>query len=361
MNSFSSRGVNLGRLLNNIQKSPHEILGPSVKISCFHTSTNLSGRYPQNKLKKPEDKSQIVLGKRKWNVVHPKEGVSDKTNPILVKWERPVTMETCNPEISGDVGGLAHFGDVDMTQPPVGMQKSKAFENAPEEVKKVLSLEFARRKQWIQTLSHQVIQSVQRHPRDFSSPEVKIASLTIKIRNLQHELIELYPYKNQPMKAYLTRQVTSRRKALEQLRKHDYKKYEWLLEKLNLLYKPMPWDAPKGVLLDKENIARKASIERLTDLWCSELRRHRLKAYQDDLEKQQVIFLRDKAEKLKRILEDEKKLGLELTVTEEQIAECYRAAVDIDEKIKNDINKDDTEDYLIYKEEVKKEEHKYIG
>merc|ERR1712059_57484 len=271
------------------------------------------------------------------------------------------TMETCNPEISGDVGGLAHFGDVDMTQPPVGLQKSKALENAPEEVRKVLSLEFSRRKQWIETLSHQVIQSVQRHPRDFTSSEVRIALLTIKIRNLQNELIALYPYKNEPIKGSLTRMVTTRRKALEQLRKLDYKKYEWLLEKLNLLYKPMPWDAPKGVWLEKENIARKASIERLTDMWCDELRRHRLKAYQDGLEEQQVVFLRDKAEKLKRILEDEKELGLEVSVTEEQIAECYSSALEIEDKIKKDINKDDADDYLIYKEQVKKEEHKYIG
>ena len=29
----------------------------------------------------------------------------------------------------------------------------------------------------------------------------------------------------------------------------DYKKYEWLLEKLNILYKPMPHDAPDGVVI----------------------------------------------------------------------------------------------------------------
>jgi len=40
------------------------------------------------------------------------------------------------------------------------------------------------------------------------------------------------------------------------LRESDYKKYEWLLEKLKLLYKPMPWDAEPGRDV-KENIARK--------------------------------------------------------------------------------------------------------
>ena len=81
--------------------------------------------------------------------------------------------------------------------------------------------------------------------------------------------------------------------------------------RLKLLYKPMPWDAVPGVA-GKENIERKKrqvnvhnlravhykviksfispatsaviqwfsfSIERLTDMWCDELQRHRLTAY----------------------------------------------------------------------------------
>lgn len=44
---------------------------------------------------------------------------------------------------------------------------------------------------------------------------------------------------------------------LRVLREQDYKKYEWLLEKLNLLYKPMPHDAHKGVMIPKENVERK--------------------------------------------------------------------------------------------------------
>ena len=71
--------------------------------------------------------------------------------------------------------------------------------------------------------------------------------------------------------------ISSRRRNIRNLRELDYKKYEWLLEKLNMLYKPQPHDTPRGVLGVKENVARKASIEKLTDLWCSELRRHRLR------------------------------------------------------------------------------------
>ena len=77
------------------------------------------------------------------------------------------------------------------------------------------------------------------------------------------------------LSSHLLRRITSRRKSLGRLREADYKKYEWLLEKLNLLYKPQPHDAPPGQLRERELVARKASIERLTDMWCDELRRHR--------------------------------------------------------------------------------------
>lgn len=113
-------------------------------------------------------------------------------------------METVNPQISGDVGGLQHFGTVDLSQPPVKMENSKALETASEDVKRVLSLEFARRKDVMEKLSKDVLKTVQKHPRDFDSLEVKITMATIKIRNLQHELIHLYPYKNQPVKHVLT-------------------------------------------------------------------------------------------------------------------------------------------------------------
>ena len=113
-------------------------------------------------------------------------------------------METVNPQISGDVGGLEHFGQVDLSLPPVKLENSKSLETASEDVKRVLSLEFARRRDLMEKLSQEVLKTVQRHPRDFDSLEVRITMATIKIRNIQQELIQLYPYKNQPVKHVLT-------------------------------------------------------------------------------------------------------------------------------------------------------------
>jgi len=327
---------------------------PSLPVLAFVRYS----RAPHRKLAKPEDLGSVVLGKRKPSLAYPKPGISDKALPIHVKWDRPVMVETVNPQVSGDVGGLEHFGSVDLSQPPVKMENSKALQTASEDVKRVLSLEFARRKDVMEKLSKDVLTTVQKHPRDFDSLEVKITMATIKIRNLQHELIQLYPYKNQPAKHVLTHKISNRRKMLRVLREQDYKKYEWLLEKLNLLYKPMPHDAPDGVMIPRENVERKASIERLTDLWCQELRRHRLKAYQRQLVREQPGFLAKKAQKLRQILQEERELGLEQTVTEEEIEECLRKAEEIQAKLDSEECIED-EEYLIYKEETKSIDHTY--
>ena len=126
-----------------------------------------------------------------------------------------------------------------------------------------------------------------------------------------------------------------------------------MLEKLNLLYKPMPHDAPPGVVIPKELVARKASIEKLTDLWCSELRRHRLRAYKRKLQSEQPDFLMKKAEKLRFIMKEEQELGLEATVTQEQVDECIKKAEEIKSLLESEADKE--EEYLIYEEEIEEE------
>ena len=57
-----------------------------------------------------------------------------------MKWDRPVFIQTVNPKISGDVGGLEHFGidSMDLTQPTPEVEKSKQLKSAPEDVQRVL-------------------------------------------------------------------------------------------------------------------------------------------------------------------------------------------------------------------------------
>jgi len=318
-------------------------------IGCLNTIQQLRyrKRKPNEKLEKPEDKSKVILGKVKPIIEKKVIGVSDKQYPIHMNWKKPVRIETVNPAISGDIGGLEHFGEVDLSQPPVHLEGSQELESAEDEVKRILSLEFARRNDVMNKLKKTVVKDYQRHKLDgkldVNSDEVHIALLTIKIRNLQHYLINLWPYKNQPVKNKLTYLIASRRKILNSLREEDYKKYEWILEKLNLFYKPVP-------KYDHLEISRRASIERLTDIWCQELKQNRLDKYKRKLEEEQPKFLRNKAAKLQHIMQEEKDLGLEATVKQEEIDECLRRAEEIEA---NNLSKEqENENFLVYKEEV---------
>jgi len=336
---------------------------PGLARGLSSSPALLAGRKKRDQLKVPVDKEGIVIGKRKWARYWPKDGVSDKSHPVHVKWDRPVTMQTCNAEISGDVGGLETLGleRIDLSKPPLALEGAPALATASPEVARVTSLEFARRRDIIDKLSLEVVKSIQRHPRDFKSIEVVIALKTVRIRNMQRALIQQWPYKNQDMKHSLTHMISSRRNCLRQLREMDYKKYEWLLEKLNLLYKPMPWDEAPGVHGEKEGVTRKKSLERLTDLWCEELRRHRLAALRRDLEARQPEFLLRKAETLEGILATEEELGIQPTVSREEVEECRSRAAAIEARLQaGEAEEVEEEEYMIYKPEVQREQNVFV-
>ena len=98
--------------------------------------------------------------------------------------------------------------------------------------------------------------------------------------------------KSSPVMRHICKiKVDHRRVLLRRLREEDYMKFEWLLEKLSIAYKPRPfvW----------ERVERKKMLNRLTDLWCDEFKESKRAEYQRKLEEQQPTYLREKAEKLK--------------------------------------------------------------
>lgn len=62
--------------------------------------------------------------------------------------------------------------------------------------------------------------------------------MTVDIRDLQNYM-EKNP-QNKKAKVRLKEIIDKRKKLLKFIRTWDYKKFEWLLEKLNLIYKPQP-------------------------------------------------------------------------------------------------------------------------
>ena len=130
---------------------------------------------------------------------------------------------------------------------------------------------------------------------------------------------------------------------LSHLRERDYQKFEWLLENLNIVYKPRPME-------NWELIERRKHQDRLTDLWCDELKTHRLHQYKHELQKKQPDFLRRKAKLMEEVLEEERKLGKSPSVSEAEIDELIKRADSIEEIVKlEDVSK---KEYLVFEEVV---------
>ena len=128
---------------------------------------------------------------------------------------------------------------------------------------------------------------------DFTSLEVLITEYTVRIRNHQKEISELKSrgLDNRKRRHVLKILVDQRRVLLRRLRNYDIKKFEWLLEKLNLYYKPRPFSW--------ERITREKHLTRLTDLWCEEFKEYQLEEFKRNLQHKQPQYLRDKAESLR--------------------------------------------------------------
>ena len=57
----------------------------------------------------------------------------------------------------------------------------------------------------------------------------------------------------------------------------------------------------------------------------------------------------------------EVELGIETTVSKEEVEECRRKATEIEERLKKKKEEEEEEDYLIFKPEAVREDNIYIG
>lgn len=138
--------------------------------------------------------------------------------------------------------------------------------------------------------------------------------MTARIRYLQDEHAK-NPDERQRF-VRLKEMIEKRKRLLKWLRGWDYRRFEWVLEKLDLEYKPQP-----AVLF---NIFRRESLLRLTKAHCDQIRDDRLVEYKKELQSQQVDFLADKIAKLQYIRQEQKELGVDVTVSEEDIAKVQQ-------------------------------------
>lgn len=133
--------------------------------------------------------------------------------------------------------------------------------------------------------------------------------MTATIRAMQEEM-KIHP-RNLRRKVILKELIDKRKKFLKYLRRWDYKRFEWILEKLDLVYKSPP--------AEFHWVTRKESLKKLAILHCENLKQQRLDAYRNILESQQVEFLEKKLKNLEFIRKEQQECQVAVTVSEEEI------------------------------------------
>uniref|UniRef100_A0A336LLG2 Small ribosomal subunit protein uS15m n=1 Tax=Culicoides sonorensis TaxID=179676 RepID=A0A336LLG2_CULSO len=245
---------------------------------------------------------------------------------LKIKWIRPEKVSCIVPEKSGDCSPLPM---VDPKKFMFDFQNNKALQDADEKVKDLFRIENNPRREKIRHVIQDTVGKVNRHELDFGSMEAKIAKMTAQIRSWQ-EVMEKFP-RNKILKVKLKEKIDKRRKFLLYLRRWDYRRYEWILEELDLVLKLSPDEVFR--------VERKASLRKLTALHCDDIRQKRLDEYRKKLESQQLDFLEKKFKNLEFIRNEQIACKVKVTVTEDMVKEAkakYESMLEKQKKLKDE-------------------------
>lgn len=232
----------------------------------------------------------------------------------IIKWNEPEKIPFWDPRRSCDLKPLPK---VDPNWLKWEYQPFEEMLNKlPEEQRKIFSVEFHPRRDGIKVIMEETLARVRRHKYDGvegcgeRSFEHKIAWATIRIRNLRVILteIEIKPgqKKNGMFKNQCKELVEKRKKFLNRLRHKDYKRFEWIIEVLGVIFKPNA---------KFEKYHRKMAIDKLTDMLCEKIISDKMNAYKAELESQKIPFLEEKLAILQEIRGDEEAMNLTPSVT----------------------------------------------
>ncbi|XP_017460576.1 PREDICTED: 28S ribosomal protein S15, mitochondrial [Rhagoletis zephyria] len=230
---------------------------------------------------------------------------------LKIKWVRPEKIPCTKPEKSGDLGKLPPVNEKEFL---LDYKDSRELQSADPIVQSLFQLGNNRCADTARYLREQLIKEVQRHPLDYGSMEAKLARMTVRIRIMQDEL-EQYP-RNTKLKVALKELIDKRKKFLKYLRRWDYRRFEWMLEKLDLVYKPPP--------AEFHWITRKESLQKLTDAHCEKIKEERLAEYRNMLDEQKIPFLEEAIKKMEFVRKEQIDLEIPVSVTEEQIKDFKR-------------------------------------
>lgn len=146
--------------------------------------------------------------------------------------------------------------------------------------------------------------------------------MTAQIRSWQEAFEE--NQRHTKLKTDLKELIERRKKFLKHLRRYDYKRFEYILEQLELKYVPAPnkfhW------------IARKDSMKTLTRKFCHGIKQERLDNYKHMLQAQQLEFLENKIKNLEFIRTEQIECKIPVTVTQDQINEVKKQHSELKEQ-----------------------------
>lgn len=225
---------------------------------------------------------------------------------LKIKWVRPPKIPCIDPIKSGDLQPAAV---VDMTRLPPEFERVEESKDITDLTKRILSLDFRHARVTAKIARDEMVDAVKMHKLDEKSEEVVIARMTARIRSLQIHIAQFPQDKRN--KVVLKEMIDARKKQLKRLRAKDYKRFEWLLEKLQLVYRPHP-----DIFY---RVTRKDSLRKLTREHCHNIRKERIDELRKIFEEQKPIFLQEKVEKLSWIRQQELECGVEPSVSEEDI------------------------------------------
>lgn len=239
---------------------------------------------------------------------------------IKIKWKRPDPVPFNDPRKSGDQ--VVDIGPLDMDKPTLDFAKCQNLESAPENVKKVFSCNHKGRRSGVDSVKKDFVDKIKRHEYDETSREVAITKFTVQLRAMQehHRKFPLDKW----AKVVLKEKIDRRNKLLRLLRMEDYKKFEWLLDELGIVFRPGP------TILN--NVHRKESVRRLVDKHIDDVKTNRLAQLRNKFNEEKIDFFKKKAQFLEYTLAQEKKYGRSPTVTEEEIKEAWKKYEQLTEK-----------------------------
>jgi len=211
-------------------------------------------------------------------------------------------------DYSGDL--VTSLDALKLEEPRPGYEDVKILtETEDERLKRMFSLEFADGQTLLKKRLDDIMKETQEHEADLRSSEVKIATETIRIRNLMKHCLAFR--KDKKHKANLVKRIWKRYKLLRLLQQRDIEKFNWLCDKLQIKFTLVPeYNRKESKRSKRKREAREAFFR---------AREGKLENFRNKLEVEKVAFEEHKKRELADIEAHLKTFGVDKMESVDQV------------------------------------------